>query len=354
MMPNLKNLIISKEMTIKEAMRQIETGSCKTVFLVENNVLIGTVTDGDVRRHLLSGGGINDSVCQIVNYHPKYFTTEEKVDYQDFMIKNILQAVPIVNEQMQLIRVEKLAGKKKETREIPEDIPVIMMAGGLGTRLKPYTEIIPKPLIPIGPKTISEHIFDMFELYGCNTYYMILNYKKGLIEAYFNEANKYTNLHYVEEPFFMGTAGGIQLVKDNCKSDFFLVNCDILVDCDYYALWEKHTKNHNVVTMVLAKKKITIPYGTVSTKHEQVVELVEKPDLTYNINTGLYLCNAKIFEYIENKEKVDMPTLITRCIDAGEKIGQVTIEERDWYDMGQPEELELMKRRLGVSEYCVE
>lgn len=351
MISNLNTIMVSKEMTVKDAMRQIEIGLCKTVFLVENNVLIGSVTDGDVRRHLLNGGGINDNVCQIVNYHPKYFTINERVNYQDFMVKNTIHAVPIVDEKMQLIRVEKLSGKEREVRKIDENIPVIMMAGGLGTRLRPYTEIIPKPLIPIGSKTISEHIFDKFALYGCNTYYMILNYKKGIIEAYFNESNKYTDLHYVEEPFFMGTAGGIQLVKEVCKNDFFLVNCDILVDCDYYDIWKKHTKNHNIVTMVLAKKKITIPYGTVSIDNEQVVELIEKPNLTYNINTGLYLCNAKIFEYIENKEKVDMPTLITRCIDAGEKVGQITIEEQDWYDMGQPDELELMKRRLGVSEY---
>lgn len=349
---NINDVVITKEMTIKDAMRQIEIGLCKTVFLVENNTLIGSVTDGDIRRHIINGGELNDNVCQIVNYHPKYFNVNERVDYQEFMVKNILHAVPIVDEQMHLIDVEVLSGKGEKVRNIDTVIPVVMMAGGLGSRLKPYTEIIPKPLIPIGSKTISEHIFDKFASYGCNTYYMILNYKKNLIEAYFNECKKYENLHYVEEPFFMGTAGGIQLVKEVCENDFFLVNCDILVDCDYYEIWKKHVENHNIVTMVLAKKKITIPYGTVSIDDEEkVVELIEKPNISYNINTGLYLCNAKIFEYIESEEKVDMPTLIARCISSGEKVGQYTIEERDWYDMGQLEDLENMKRRLGVDNY---
>ena len=343
------NGLVTKKMSIEEAMQIIEGGGCKTAFLVEENMLLGTVTDGDVRRHLLSGGTISDNICQIVNYKPKFFFEGEKVNYQEYMIKNVLQALPIVDEGMHLIRVEKLQCENTIIQQIEENVPVVMMAGGLGTRLKPYTDIIPKPLIPIGNKTIAEHIFNKFILFGCDELYMILNYKKSLIEAYFNEIKRYSKLSYIEEPFFMGTAGGIRLVHKYCTKNFFLVNCDILVNYDYCSLWKYHVENKNIITMVLAKKRIVVPYGTALIDENKMVKgLKEKPELTYNINTGLYMCNSKIYEYLKENEKIDMPNLIVRCLEAGEKVGQVTIDEDDWYDMGQPEELEMMKKKLGI------
>lgn len=339
-------LIITSNMTMEEAMQVIDKGASKTVFLVEDGILKGVLTDGDVRRFLLRGGSIQDNVSLAVNYNPKFFYEKDTESSQEYMTKHMLTALPIVDEQMKLIRIDRLNGVSVH-REISADVPVIMMAGGLGTRLKPYTEIIPKPLIPIGPKTISEHILDRFVSYGCKRYYMILNYKKSLIEAYFKDIASYEGLGFVEEPFFMGTAGGIGLLKDQCSEDFFLVNCDILVDFDYYQVWMEHCKQGNIVTMVSARKKIAVPYGTVEADEEgRVSTLVEKPQLVYNVNTGMYLCNARVFQYLEENEKIDMPDLILRCIAEGERVGQVVIEENHWYDMGQPEELENMKKQL--------
>lgn len=342
-----KNCMINRYMTIREAMYKIDAGFQKTVFLTENGVLQGCLTDGDVRRHLLDGGSIDDNVCQIVNFSPKYFRREDKRDYQEYMISNMISALPIVDDSMQLIRIETLNSRCISYEKIDENIPVIMMAGGLGTRLKPYTEIIPKPLIPIGSKTITEHIFDKFGKFGCDVFFMIVNYKKSLIEAYFKDSEKYPNLKFVEEPFFMGTVGGVRLLKEKIQENFFLVNCDILVDCDYCQIWKEHIKHKNIMTLVSAKKVITIPYGTViADKNDEVCDFVEKPKTEYNINTGLYLCSSKIFEYISEQEKLDMPELIKRCINAKERVGQFLIDEDKWYDMGQLEELELMKKAM--------
>jgi NDP-sugar pyrophosphorylase family protein len=179
---------------------------------------------------------------------------------------------------------------------------------------------------------------------------MIVNYKKSLIEAYFKDMDHYINLKFIEEPFFMGTAGGIQLLKQRITSNFFIVNCDVLVDFDYYQIWKKHMSNHNILTIVSAKKVITIPYGTIASDENDIVsDLIEKPQLTYHINTGMYLCDSKIIEYIKDEEKIDMPDLIKRCISAGERVGQVVIGQQNWYDMGQPKELELMKKRLHIT-----
>ncbi len=341
-----EQLIITPNITIEEAMRAIDIGACKTVFLVEDGILKGSLTDGDVRRFLLRGGSLKDNVKQVVNYNPRYFYEDNTEDSQEYMAVHVINALPVVDRQHRLIRIERLNDTSIH-REITDNVPVIMMAGGLGTRLKPYTEIIPKPLIPIGPKTIAEHILDRFVSYGCKCFYMILNYKKSLIKAYFNDIASYDELGFVEEPYFMGTAGGIGLLREQCPDDFFLVNCDIIVEFDYFQIWSEHKRDNNIVTMVSARKQISVPYGTIKADESgKVTSLVEKPQLIYNVNTGMYLCNSRIFEYLDENEKIDMPDLILRCIDAGERVGQVVIEENDWYDMGQPEELENMKQHF--------
>lgn len=343
-----KAMLINDNMTIEDAMRVIDRGISKTVFLVSDGILRGSMTDGDVRRHLLRGGSVTESVCKIINYKPKFFKIDECVNYQKYMIENELTAIPIIDKQMKIVRIERLKPSKEFVRRIEGNIPVVIMAGGLGTRLKPYTEIIPKPLIPIGSKTILERIFDKFESYGCNKKYVIINYKKRLIEAYFKEDSQYNDLYFIEEPSFLGTAGGIRYAKDICKADFFMTNCDIIVDADYYFLWEEHRKKGNIITMILANREFCVPYGIVEIGDDgNIVCLREKPRVEYEVNTGMYLCNSKIFDYINDCEKIDMPDLIQRCLNAGERIGQITIDGKDWYDMGQPEQLEKMKKRYG-------
>jgi len=341
-----KAMFINEDMTIEDAMKVIDKGISKTVFLVDNFVLKGSMTDGDVRRHLLKGGSVTESVCKIVNYNPKFFGENDCINYQKYMIENELTAVPVVDKQMRIVRIERLRNRKEPIRRIEKNIPVIIMAGGLGTRLKPYTEIIPKPLIPVGSKTILERIFDKFEEYGCKEKYVVINYKKKLIEAYFKEDSEYSDIYFIEEPFFLGTAGGIKYAKDICKDDFFMTNCDVVVDAYYYYIWEEHRKKGNIVTMVLANTEYCMPYGTVDTSDSgDVIYLREKPRIKYKVNTGMYLCNSKLLNYIDDFEKIDMPDLIQRCLNANEKIGQITIDGSNWYDMGQPEQLEKMKKR---------
>lgn len=341
-----RKMFIDENMTIEDAMRVIEQGRSKTAFLVNNGVLKGSLTDGDIRRHLLKKGSLTESVCEIVNYCPKFFKENSNISYQKYMIENDLTAIPIVDEKMKIIRIERLKSREKPVQKIEENVPVIIMAGGLGTRLKPYTEIIPKPLIPIGSKTILERIFDKFEDYGCNKKYVILNYKKRLIEAYFKEDSQYKELHFIEEPFFLGTAGGIKYTEEVCKDDFFMTNCDVVVDADYYYIWKEHRKKGNIITMILANTEYCVPYGTVEiSENGNVVCLREKPRIEYKVNTGMYVCNTKLLDYIDEAEVIDMPDLIQRCLYAGERIGQVTIDGNDWYDMGQPNQLEKMKKK---------
>lgn len=343
-----EKLFISNEMTIRDVMKVIDEGACKTAFWEQDGILKGSVTDGDVRRYLLKNGNITDSVSNIINTNPIKLYINDDVDYQKFMNAHLITALPIVDDSGHIVRIETLKLSEKKVELIKEQVPVVMMAGGEGTRLKPFTDIIPKPLIPIGEKTITEHIFDRFQKYNCNDFYMIINYKKNLIKAYFAENTVYENLKFVEEQSFLGTAGGLGLLKDLLKDDFFLVNCDILVDCDYYSLWEKHKYDNNIITMVLARKDYVVPYGAALVNEEGFVEnLIEKPNVTYYVNTGMYLCNYRIFKYVKEGAKIDMPDLILKCIQSGERVGQVTIDNSCWLDMGQPRELEIMKKQFG-------
>lgn len=328
-------ITINRSDTVEGAMEIINTQSCKTVFLIEDGMLMGSLTDGDVRRHLLNGGSIKDKAIDIMSKSPKFFHVGDQIDYQRYMFDNKLTEIPILDSNEKVVYIESL-NSYDIARKIHDNVSVIMMAGGMGSRLKPYTDIIPKPLIPIGGKTITEQIFDKFAMFGINDFYMVINYKKGIIKSYFEDLNKYTRLKFVEESFFMGTAGGISLVRKELSPDFFLINCDILVNCDYYGLYKQHIENGSVITIVAAKKQIEVPYGTLKLGDDHIVlGMQEKPKNDYYINTGMYLCNNRIYNHIGNEERVDMPTVIQRCIDAGEIVKSVIIDNDSWIDIGQ-------------------
>lgn len=339
---------INENMSVYDAAKVIDGNTKKTAFLVRDGILLGAISDGDLRRFLLNKGDVNISVKEIVNYNPVFLYEDSVIsNYSKFMIEHAITALPIVDEQKKIIKIEFLNNSDIVVEKIKERIPVVVMAGGKGTRLKPYTDIIPKPLIPVGEQTITEHILNRYMRHGCKNFYLILNYKKNLIKAYFRETPVSANISFVEEELFLGTAGGLKLLPKEIGDVFFVTNCDILVDADYKKIYDMHILSNNIITMVIAKKKLTIPYGTIQTDDNgQIKELVEKPTFEYNINTGMYVCSKKIFEYIMDNEVLDMPILISRCMDLGERVGTYQIETDEWMDMGQFDELENMKSKI--------
>lgn len=342
-----KCFCIDETMSVYDAAKIIDQNANKTAFLIKDGILEGVVSDGDIRRFFLNKRNGSDSVKEIINYSPIFLYKDDKVtSYEEFMIQHAIMALPIVDHNRKVIKIELLNGEKL-VRKIEPEISVVVMAGGPGTRLKPYTDIIPKPLIPIGEKTITEHIMDQFIKFGCDEFSLIVNYKKNLIKTYFKETEMKQNLEFIEECDFLGTAGGLKLLPETITRDFFVTNCDILVDADYYQIYDSHKKNGNIVTIVMARKEITIPYGTINTNQDgEVISMIEKPSISYKINTGMYVCKKKILSYIKEGEQIDMPSLIERCMEAGEKIGTYQVEENEWMDMGQFDELENMKKNL--------
>ncbi|MDF2944237.1 MAG: Nucleoside-diphosphate-sugar pyrophosphorylase family protein [Herbinix sp.] len=344
----LENLMVSERDTIHNAVERLEKYRCKIVYVVFNRQLRASISDGDVRRYLLQDGDPHKLVEHIANYSPKYFYENETDEIEEFFNKSELYSVPILNNNQEIVSIffrNNVIVKSKEKM----NIPVIIMAGGKGTRLYPYTKILPKALIPVGELPIAEHIMNRLKDCGCNKYYMIVNHKKNMIKSYFDNIEKDYSLDFIDEDIPMGTGGGLVLLKNKIESDFILSNCDILIDSNYLELYQYHKVNKNFITIVAAKKIDKIPYGVLFTDPDgKYLGTTEKPERNYLINTGFYIVNSRVINEMDYNECIGFPDIIDRYQKKGEKIGIYSISENAFMDMGQIEELELMKKRLDV------
>ncbi len=344
-----KLLLINEENTIKDCMELLSKTSRKILLVTNNNTLEGIVADGDIRRAIYNGAQIDESIKKYINVNPITAYGNDVDEIQEIMIKNNINAVPIVNQNSELVDVCFLSDFKTERENKLRNIDVVIMAGGRGERLLPYTHILPKPLIPIGDTPIIERIIEKFSNHGLKKFSLILNYKRDMIKAYFNSDiynNKYKFKYYDEnEP--LGTAGGLSLLKSDINGTFIMSNCDILVDIDYNDLLENHKRNENEITIVAAKKNFVVPYGTLKIDEDNVVrDMVEKPKMDLVINTGLYVVNSKVLDFIDDGRKIDFPDIIEKCMTSECKVATYVIEDDSWYDMGQIEEMEEMIRKI--------
>lgn len=345
----LEQYLITKDVSIKEAMMQINRNSKGIVYVVEVGKLIGALTDGDIRRYILEGGELEENVLNIANVNPKYLYLEDEKKVSEVLKENKLHSLPILNKD-NIIQKIYFDNEKVELEKEKLNVPVVIMAGGKGTRLYPYTQILPKPLIPIGDMTITEHIMERFEKYGCEQFTMIVNYKKHFIRSYFDDTNIKRNVSFIEETKFLGTGGGLKLLEGQIDSTFFMTNCDILIEEDYSKIMKYHKESKNLITMVCADKRMVIPYGTVDINEKnEVLSLKEKPELSFITNTGLYVLEPEFLNIIPDNTFVHITDIIRECIGVGKNVGVYTISEDKWLDMGQLEELEKMKEKLKLN-----
>lgn len=344
---DISQFIISEDTTIQGAVMKLNENGHGILFICDGRNLKAVLSDGDFRRSMLGSADMKGKVEKIANYNPKKLYLDETVDYVEYMKLKQITALPIVDEKDNIVRIE-FANGDKAYNLLSEKIDAVIMAGGKGTRLYPYTKILPKPLIPIGDKTITEHIIDRFSNVGCEEFFMIVNYKKNFIKAYFQENENNTNIKFIDENEYYGTGGGLRLLNGVMKRTFFMTNCDIIVEADYSDILEYHKAHMNLVTMVCAKKKVQIPYGTVEVNDKNEVQLIkEKPEYTFLTNTGLYVLEPEFLQKIPEKEFIHITDVIEKCIDEGEHVGVYSVDDTAWMDMGQLEELEKMRRRIS-------
>jgi NDP-sugar pyrophosphorylase family protein len=315
---------------------------------VEEGRLLGSLTDGDARRWILANGSLDEPVSSVMNKNPRFVRSGQTRTARALINRYELLAIPVVDASDKVVDMIfwNEETDKPQTEKIA--LPVVIMAGGKGERLLPYTSIVPKPLIPIGEKTISELVIESFRKYGCQEFYFTLNYRKNMIKAYFDDSERDYSIKYVEEDEPLGTGGSLYCIKEELNSTFFVSNCDILLDVDYADVVKFHKKSQNDITIITSLKKYVIPYGTINLNAEGRIEsLQEKPSSDYLVNTGVYVIEAEVLRYLEKKEFIHITDLIEKCIVSGRNVGTYPVSDSAWMDMGQFEEMDRMKKNMG-------
>lgn len=344
----MNELYIEENKSILEAMQQLDKNARKILFVHREGKLLASLTDGDVRRWILKKSDLHVSVKFAANYHPVYLFEDQADQAVCIMKKHQIDAVPIVDKNHMVKKVVFANCLERQHGLFEKELSVVIMAGGLGTRLSPYTNILPKPLIPVGDYPIAEHIINRFCSYGCRQFYMIVNYKRNMIKAYFDEIDKAYQLEFITEEKVLGTGGGVSLLRGKIRDTFILTNCDILIEDDLAEAYRQHAETGNLITMVCSLKKYTIPYGVVNVGEGGTIEsMQEKPDMTFFANTGCYFVEPEVIEDLEYNEPADFPMIIEKYMKEGKRVGIYPIGEDAWLDMGQLDELEKMKARLG-------
>jgi dTDP-glucose pyrophosphorylase len=345
MIVEFQNLLIDEFVSVKEAMKLLDKVGEKILFVINNTrQLVGSITDGDIRRWILKEGDLSANVNEVCNkstysVKPNYNIEEIK----EIMLKRELVYVPVLdtnNEIIEFIIWDKIFdGKIKRKSYSKLNLPVVIMAGGQGTRLDPFTRIIPKPLIPIGDKTILEIIIDRFLEYQINQFYLSVNYKANIIKSYFEELKPEYKLEFINETKPLGTVGSLKSLEGKITGDIILTNCDILIEAMYNDLYSHHKKEKNQISIVASIKNFKIPYGICEISNGGcLVGIKEKPEFNFLVNTGMYIINSELLEFIPYNELFHVTDLIEKVKNLGLKVGIYPISENSWIDVGEIDE----------------
>lgn len=350
----LKYFLISQTASVVNAMQKIDENAKGILFVVnDEQKLVGVITDGDIRRWLIKTGNLQEHLEKIMNRNPRKIYPSEVHLAKEILNKCSVQALPIVTSTNKITDVffkdETVLKIEQITTNSLNNVSVIIMAGGKGTRLYPYTKILPKPLIPIDDVPIIERIINTFRNFGVNKFYATINYRKSMIKSYFSEIKTDYQLTYIEEEKPLGTAGSLYLIEGKINEPFIVTNCDILINANYAEIYEYHIKNQNELTIVASLKNIVIPYGVIhSSEHGKISSIEEKPELPYLVNTGMYILNAVLLQEIPKDTFFHMTDLVNQLLEQNRKVGMYPISENAFLDMGELEELHRMEQKLEL------
>lgn len=335
----IQKRIISGTNTLIQALTQMDERGVKLLFVFENDKFLGILTIGDIQRAIIKNVDMNSAVLSILDRNKIYARTSDSLEViKEKMYKLRAECMPLVDDNGELLNVffwKEMFDEKKQSRQDKIDLPVVIMAGGLGTRLKPITNVIPKPLIPVSEKTILETIMDQFKGIGCTKYYLSVNYKREIIEYYLNNIEEKYDVTFLKEDKPLGTIGSVSLLKGKIDKPFFVSNCDIIVDQDYRDVFDYHRNNKNDITIVTAIKSFHIPYGVIETGDNGLMKgISEKPDMSYMINTGVYLLEPQLINEIPDNTFYHITDLIEKVRERGGRVGCFPVSEKSWTDIG--------------------
>ncbi len=340
MIERINSRIISPSTSLLDAMKQMDEVKVKILLVFEDEHFEGLVTIGDIQRAIIKNIALKEPVSRILNKNKVYgYQLEGDDRIKEKMRKMRAEVMPVLDENGELVDVwfwNDLFDKTELTPREKINLPVVIMAGGKGTRLKPITNVIPKPLVPIGEKTILETILDQFEEIGCTKFYMSVNYKADIIKYYLAQLDHKYDIEFFQEDKPLGTIGSVSLLKGKITTPFFVSNCDSINEQDYRDVYDYHVSNHNELTIVTMVKSFRIPYGVIETGEDGLmVSLSEKPELTYQVNTGVYILNPSCIDEIPEGEFLHITQLMERIKSRGGRVGCFPVSEHAWKDMGE-------------------
>jgi len=339
----IDDIKLTPQSKIREALAIIDKGGIKiAVVMGNNNKLLGTLSDGDIRRAILKGKGLDDSIGGIYFRSPRSVNANEsKEDIINLCIRKKIYQVPVIDDDNRVLGIEILDELLK-----PKTQPnkVILMVGGLGTRLRPLTEKTPKPMLHVGKKPILQTIIENFASYGFINIVMCVNYKSDIIKDYFGNGKKFgVCISYISEKERMGTAGALSLLSDKPNEPFFVMNGDLLTNVNFEHLLEFHRFGNALATMCVREYDFQVPYGVVNIDNERIVSIEEKPICKFFVNAGIYILNPECIDYIPKDQFYDMPTLFETLISLNKETQSFPLREY-WLDIGRMDEYERANR----------
>ena len=336
-MKNIENIKLKQNATIKEALGIIDSGAMQIALVVDDNdKLIGTLTDGDIRRGILRGLDLDSSIETIVFKEPavaKISSTKEEI--LKLALSRKLHQIPVVDDNGMVLgikEIEELVEPKIKTNR------VILMVGGLGTRLRPLTQDTLKPMLKVGNKPILQTIVEKFAEYGFINITMCVNFNASIIRDYFGDGKEFgVNIDYVLEQKRMGTAGALSLLKERPNEPFFVMNGDLLTNVNFEHIFNYHMLNKATATMCVREYDYEVPYGVVEMNDNKITQIIEKPVQKFFVSAGIYMLSPEILDLIPKNEFYDMPTLFEKLIKLSKNVVSFPIREY-WLDIGRMEE----------------
>ncbi|MDZ5471966.1 nucleotidyltransferase family protein [Bacillus sp. 31A1R] len=338
-MKGLEEILVSADTKIIETMKNIDQTGNQIALVVDNHLrLLGTVTDGDIRRGILNGFDLEEPIINIMNGKPIVIKQGiSKQEIRRLFQRKQLRQIPVVDNEN---RVTDIIFSDALLDNSTLDNWVVLMAGGLGTRLRPLTDTIPKPMLAVGTKPIIQTILESFVELGFHQFYFSVNYKKELIKEHFGNGVKWgVSINYIDEVQRLGTAGALSLLRSKPTQPLIVMNGDILTKVNFHQLLDFHETNNAAATMCVIEYNYQVPYGVVRTDGITLCSIEEKPIEKYFVNAGIYVLNPEILDLIPEGVFYDMPTLFAELVEKNLKTLVFPIREY-WMDIGRINDFE--------------
>lgn len=345
-MKDWRQIAVSPKTLIRNVLAIIDQAALQIALVVdEDDKLMGTVTDGDVRRGILRGVGLDESVRRVFNQNPVTVSVDDDLKHiYRIMRERRARRIPVLDHDGRVVRLELLqefldGGK--------QDSPVLLMAGGLGTRLKPLTDDCPKPLLKVGGKPVLETILDNFIEYGFWKFYISVNYKAKMIEEHFGDGSRWgVHIDYVHEEERLGTAGALGLLPERPKHTLLVMNGDLITKVNFNHLLEFHREQNVQATMCAGQYDFQVPYGVAEVRDNRLAALNEKPVQSFFVNAGIYLLEPDVLDLVPRGSFCDMTDLLSELLEKGREAAVFPLREY-WLDIGRLSDLKRANGEYG-------